>query len=83
MSFESGIRLSKVDMPICRIETTCWRVRSASSGISGQMLKVFVLAKIMSFGQAVLLADLNIMNDSWIRQAVVSLGCHHLKLTEA
>ena len=42
-SSESGIRLSNVDMPMCRIATTCWRVRSASSGISGQILDVFVV----------------------------------------
>ena len=40
---ESGIRLSKVDMPMCRIATTCCRVRSASAEISGQMLGYYFL----------------------------------------
>ena len=48
---ESGIRLSKVDMPMCRIATTCWRVRSASAGISGQMLGVLFFTIIDSPGR--------------------------------
>lgn len=46
---------SKVDMPICRIATTCWRVRSVSSGISGQILEVVFTIKNPS-GQTDLLS---------------------------
>ena len=48
---EYRIKMSTVDPAASLIITTCWRVRSASAGISGQMLGVLFFTIIDSPGR--------------------------------
>ena len=80
-SSESGIRLSSVDIPMCGIATTCCRVRSVSSGISGQILEVFFSIKNPSWaGRFFICLEYSVKRTN--RQLKSLNYCNVLKLTE-